>query len=35
MILKVFIVRDTEEEAQAELTRITNVQDAAGYVGFK
>lgn len=29
------ICRDTEEEAQAELARITDVQDAAGYAGFK
>jgi FMNH2-dependent dimethyl sulfone monooxygenase len=29
------ICRDTEEEAQAELRRITDVQDAAGYAGFK
>ncbi len=29
------ICRDTEAEAQAELRRITNVQDAAGYAGFK
>ena len=28
------IVRDSEEEALAELARITNVQDTAGYVGF-
>ena len=29
------ICRDTEEEAQAELARITNVKDTAGYAGFK
>jgi len=29
------ICRDTEAEAQAELRRITEVQDAAGYAGFK
>lgn len=29
------ICRDTEAEAQAELRRITDVQDAAGYAGFK
>lgn len=30
------ICRDTEEEAQAELERITNVrEDVSGYVGFK
>ncbi len=29
------ICRDTEEEAQAELTRITTVKDAAGYAGFQ
>ncbi len=29
------ICRDTEEEAQAELARITTVKDAAGYAGFK
>jgi dimethylsulfone monooxygenase len=28
------IVRDSEEEALAELARITDVQDTAGYVGF-
>lgn len=28
------IVRDTEKEAQAELARITNVQNTGGYVGF-
>jgi FMNH2-dependent dimethyl sulfone monooxygenase len=29
------ICRDTEEEAQAELARITDVKDTAGYAGFK
>ncbi len=29
------IVRDTEEEAQAEVARITDVKDTAGYAGFK
>ncbi|WP_188208230.1 LLM class flavin-dependent oxidoreductase [Alkalibacillus aidingensis] len=29
------ICRDTEEEAQAELDRITNVKDAEGYAGMK
>lgn len=29
------ICRDTEEEAEAELTRITTMKDAAGYAGFK
>jgi FMNH2-dependent dimethyl sulfone monooxygenase len=29
------ICRDTEEEAQAELKRITTLKDAAGYAGFK
>jgi dimethylsulfone monooxygenase len=29
------ICRDTEDEAQAELARITDVKDAAGYAGFK
>lgn len=29
------ICRDTEDEAHAELARITNVKDAAGYAGFK
>jgi FMNH2-dependent dimethyl sulfone monooxygenase len=29
------ICRDTEEEVQAELARITEVKDAAGYAGFK
>lgn len=29
------ICRDTEEEAQAELERITTVKDAEGYVSFK
>ncbi len=29
------ICRDTEAEAQAELARITDVKDAAGYAGFK
>lgn len=29
------ICRDTEEEARAELARITEVKDAAGYAGFK
>jgi dimethylsulfone monooxygenase len=28
------ICRDTEEEAQAELARITDMKDAAGYAGF-
>lgn len=29
------ICRDTEEEAQAELDRITTVEDMSGYAGFK
>jgi FMNH2-dependent dimethyl sulfone monooxygenase len=29
------ICRDTEEEAHAELARITDVKDTAGYAGFK
>src|SRR5699024_7229791 len=29
------ICRDTEEEAQAELERITTVKDTSGYAGFK
>ena len=29
------ICRDAEEEAQAELARVTAVKDAAGYAGFK
>lgn len=29
------ICRDTEEEAQAELARITTLKDSAGYAGFK
>ncbi len=29
------ICRDTEEEAQAELERITTVDDLSGYAGFK
>src|SRR5262249_4732172 len=29
------ICRDTEGEAQAELKRITDVKDAAGYAGFQ
>ncbi|WP_174615998.1 LLM class flavin-dependent oxidoreductase [Virgibacillus ihumii] len=29
------ICRDTEEEAQKELKRITTVKDTSGYVGFK
>lgn len=29
------ICRDTEAEAQAELARITDVRDTAGYAGFK
>ncbi|CAN5583305.1 LLM class flavin-dependent oxidoreductase [soil metagenome] len=29
------ICRDTEEEAQTEVARITDVKDAAGYAGFK
>lgn len=29
------ICRDTEEEAQAELARITDVRETAGYAGFK
>ena len=29
------ICRDTEEEAQAELARITDVKETAGYAGFK
>ncbi|QKY68639.1 LLM class flavin-dependent oxidoreductase [Lentibacillus sp. CBA3610] len=29
------IYRDTEEEAQAELERITTVKDTSGYAGFK
>ncbi|MCP8615697.1 LLM class flavin-dependent oxidoreductase [Salirhabdus salicampi] len=29
------ICRDTEEEAQEELARITDVKDASGYAGFK
>lgn len=29
------ICRDTEEEAQAELARITDVKDTAAYAGFK
>lgn len=29
------ICRDTEEEAQAELDRITDVKDVSGYAGFK
>ena len=29
------ICRDTEEEAQAELRRITTIKDTAGYAGFK
>jgi FMNH2-dependent dimethyl sulfone monooxygenase len=29
------ICRDTEEEAQAELRRITEIKDTAGYAGFK
>jgi dimethylsulfone monooxygenase len=29
------ICRDSEQEAQAELARITTVRDAAGYAGFK
>lgn len=29
------ICRDSEEEAQAELARITDVKDTAGYAGFK
>ncbi|MUK90288.1 LLM class flavin-dependent oxidoreductase [Ornithinibacillus sp. L9] len=29
------ICRDTEEEAQKELTRITTVKDTSGYAGFK
>lgn len=29
------ICRDTEAEAQAELARITDVKEAAGYAGFK
>ena len=29
------ICRDSEEEAQAELARITEVKDTAGYAGFK
>ena len=29
------IARDKEEEVQAELARITDVKDAAGYIGFK
>lgn len=28
------ICRDTEEEAQAELARITNVKDTSGYAGY-
>lgn len=29
------ICRDTEEEAQAELNRITNVKESSGYAGYK
>lgn len=29
------VCRDTEEEAQAEVARITNVKDTAGYAGFE
>lgn len=28
------VCRDTEEEAQAELARITNVKDSSGYAGY-
>ena len=28
------ILRDTEEEAQAELARITDVKETSGYAGF-